>query len=243
MSCPATPRRFREDIGGRLVLGLEGLCRVYLAGRAMGLPSLLRQIRVTLLASLWGIPPAEAARKPLVPVGINWHEDFIVHIAAVARPRVYVELGLYRCALFNKVVPYAQHLIGVDFDPAASRFMVRSPKTEFVCSSTKEFALELKDRGVQIDVLFIDADHSKQAVLDDFHAYAPFVSPHGLILLHDTYPGDVGQTSAEWSGDCYLAIPILQQSLAEFEMVTIPVPPGLTICRKRTSQLSWTWPT
>jgi hypothetical protein len=69
------------------------------------------------------------------------------------------------------------------------------------------------------------------------------VSPHGLILLHDTHPGDVGQTSAEWSGDCCLAIPILQQDSGQFEMVTIPIPPGLTICRKRSSQLSWTWPT
>ncbi len=31
----------------------------------------------------------------------NWHEDFIINLAAQFRPKVYVELGLYQCELFN----------------------------------------------------------------------------------------------------------------------------------------------
>ena len=44
----------------------------------------------------------------------NWHEDFIINLAAQFRPKVYVELGLYQCELFNGVIPYAETLIGVD---------------------------------------------------------------------------------------------------------------------------------
>ena len=173
------------------------------------------------------------------PVGLNWHENFIVHLAGILRPRLYMELGLYECAVFNRIIPFAQHLVGVDISPRAMTFMTRSPKTEFICSSTRGFSLELAHRGIQIDMLFIDADHSREAVLDDFHLYAPFVAPHGLILIHDTHPQDLSQIDPALSGDGYLAIPELQEDLRHFEMVTIPAPPGLTICRKRTSQLSW----
>jgi predicted O-methyltransferase YrrM len=37
----------------------------------------------------------------------------------------------------------------------------------------------------QIDLLFIDADHSYDAVKKDFELYAPLVSDGGLIVLHD----------------------------------------------------------
>lgn len=47
-------------------------------------------------------------------VGLDWHEDFIVHLASVVRPKVYVELGLFKCALFNRMIPYSERLIGVD---------------------------------------------------------------------------------------------------------------------------------
>ena len=173
------------------------------------------------------------------PVGLNWHENFIVHLASILRPNVYMELGLYECAVFNRIIPFAQHLIGVDISPRAKTFMTRSPKTEFICSSTKGLSLELAPRGMQIDMLFIDADHSREAVLEDFRSYSPFVAPHGLILIHDTHPRDTSELNPAFCGDGYLAIPDLQTDLGNFEMVTIPVSPGLTICRKRTSQLSW----
>lgn len=41
-------------------------------------------------------------------------------------------------------------------------------------------------------MLFIDADHSKEAVLQDFRGFFPFVAPYGLILLHDSHPGKEG---------------------------------------------------
>ena len=34
----------------------------------------------------------------------NWHEDFIVHLAKVLKPNVYVELWLYKCELFNRII-------------------------------------------------------------------------------------------------------------------------------------------
>ncbi len=63
----------------------------------------------------------------------NWHEDFIVHLASIIRPKTYVELGLYQCELFNKIIPYARELIGIDISQEAGKFMEKNEKTKFVC--------------------------------------------------------------------------------------------------------------
>lgn len=41
--------------------------------------------------------------------------------------------------------------------------------------------------GRKIDVLFIDGDHSKEGMLQDFKDYSPFVRVGGIIAVHDIY--------------------------------------------------------
>ena len=169
----------------------------------------------------------------------NWHEDFIVYLASQYRPKVYVELGLYQCELLNKVVPYADTLIGVDISAEAGKLMTVSDKTTFVNSTTDQFAEALKQNPISIDMLFIDADHSKESVLKDFWNFFPFVNDHGLILLHDTHPKNYQYADKGYCGDAYLVIEELKNHSDEFEMMTIPIHPGLTLIRKRKTQLSW----
>lgn len=91
--------------------------------------------------------------------GLNWHEDFIVHLASLIRLKVYVELGLYQCAFFNRIIPSAEQLVGVDINPETGNYMQSSPKTCFINATTQEFARELEVNPLKIDILFIDADH------------------------------------------------------------------------------------
>lgn len=171
---------------------------------------------------------------------LNWHEDFIVHLASLVQPKVYVELGLYHCALFNRIIPFAEQLIGVDISAEAGNYMQQSSKTRFFNGPTQEFTKEVEANPLQINMLFIDADHSKVAVLQDFKHLFPFVAPHGLILLHDTHPGNEQMIQPEWCGTAYLAAEeLLREAGSSYELMTIPVSPGLTICRKRQVQLSW----
>ncbi|KJR45337.1 hypothetical protein UF75_4273 [Desulfosporosinus sp. I2] len=173
-------------------------------------------------------------------VVLNWHEDFIVHLASLVRPKVYVELGLYHCALFNRIIPFAEQLIGVDISPEAGNYMQQSSKTRFFKGTTHEFGKEMEVNPLEINMLFIDADHSKEAVLKDFKDFFPFIAPHGLILLHDTHPGNEQMMQPEWCGTAYLAVEeLLREMRSSYELMTIPVSPGLTICRKRQAQLSW----
>lgn len=169
----------------------------------------------------------------------NWHELFIEHLASLLKPRVYVELGLYQCELFNRIIPHAQRLVGIDMNAEVGNWMAKSDKVRFVNSITDEFAAELRIHPMKIDMLFIDADHSKGAVLKDFWNFFPFVSLQGLIILHDSHPKNIEYTQPGYCGDAYKAVEELSANTDKFELMTIPVHPGLTLCRKRTTQLSW----
>jgi len=172
-------------------------------------------------------------------VAENWHEDFIMSLAKIMRPNLYLELGLYQCELFNKIIPYADVLIGIDINSDAGKFMLKTGKARFVNTSTDEYAKKLLRKPLSIDMLFIDANHSAKAVEKDFYNYFPFVSPHGLIIFHDTHPKNYDYINPGYCGDCYKTIRKLSYQTKDYEMVTIPVHPGLTICRKRKSQLKW----
>lgn len=169
----------------------------------------------------------------------GWHRDFIYNLASIIRPKIYVELGLYRCNLFNRIIPCSDLLVGVDMNKDAGAYMNKSPNVKFFHGTTQEFAKELEIHPLQIDMLFIDADHSKEAVLQDFRNFFPFVSPHGLILFHDSHPGNEMMMRPDSCGNAYLAIEELSKKTDTYEMMTIPASPGLTICRKRLKQLSW----
>lgn len=169
----------------------------------------------------------------------KWHQDFILHLASLFRPNVYVEVGIHHCGLFNRMIPYASRLIGVDANPDSAKYMKRCAKTEFVCATSSDYVGRLRQQPLLIDLLFIDADHSEAAVESDFKGVFNFVAPHGLILLHDTHPLDERATSQERCGDGYKAVARLSARTEQYEMMTLPKHPGLTLCRKRTQQLSW----
>ncbi len=169
----------------------------------------------------------------------NWHEDFIKNLAESLHPKVYVELGLYQCELFNKIVPYADNLFGVDINPDAGSYMTKSEKTLFFSGTTDAFAEIVRAHNFKIDLLFIDADHCKESVLKDFWNYFPYVNDHGIILLHDTHPKNLQYTDKGYCGDAYLVVEQLKNYQNEIEFMTIPIHPGLTLIRKRRTQLSW----
>jgi hypothetical protein len=173
---------------------------------------------------------------------MGWHYDLIPVLIRALRPEVYVELGVREAHLFNLVSPYAGQAIGVDIDPMSGECMQDAPNVRFHCCTTDEFLEEVKRSNLAIDVLFIDADHSYEAALQDFRNYLPYLRPHGLILMHDAHPGDASLATPTQCGGVYQAVEELSANNDEFEMVTIPLSPGVTICRKRTRQLSWQEP-
>lgn len=52
-------------------------------------------------------------------------------------------------------------------------------------SNDNRLLTNLKERNIKVDILFIDGDHSYNAVLNDFYNYHEFVNPGGFIVLDD----------------------------------------------------------
>lgn len=163
----------------------------------------------------------------------NWHVHFITLTAKTMKPKVYVELGIYKCELFNKLIPYCEQLYGIDLNQDSEKYLKSNSKTNFFHGSTLDFIQEMKLNNIKIDLLFIDADHSKEMVLKDFFLYLPFLNKNGIIFLHDSYPLDLAHTDEGYSGTCYLAIEEIKlYNKNEIELITLPFPPGITVVRK-----------
>lgn len=169
----------------------------------------------------------------------KWHINFIVHLVSIIKPVSYLEVGIFRCGLFNQVIPYAETLVGLDIDSNAGKYMKINSKCEFVNLPSLDFFKQQIESGRKFDFIFIDGDHSKEAVEADFFGAFEALNDNGIILLHDTYPLNSAATARERCDDGYLAIDKLSRLTNEWEMMTIPIHPGLTLCRKRIKQVDW----
>lgn len=169
----------------------------------------------------------------------DWHEDFVVYTAWLLRPKIYVELGVETCRVFNRILPFVEQAYACDIDCKCKLFLKKDPKVNFFNMKTVDFAQYLKKHPISIDLLFIDADHAEMSAKKDFQKFCPFVSDQGIILMHDSYPLSSDHTNPYSSGTVYKAVWELSQQQKDYEMMTIPLAPGLTLCRKRKYQVPW----
>ena len=123
-------------------------------------------------------------------------------------PKTYLEIGTYCGASASLLLshPYPTTVICVDpmnLDP--SHYRGSLPQRETIeknisvypnsdqvtlhqnLSNDPKLIEELQAENLQIDLLFIDGDHRYDAVLSDFHLFAPFVASGGFIVFDDYY--------------------------------------------------------
>lgn len=164
------------------------------------------------------------------------HVDVIASLCSLIGARTYLELGVYdgNCLFAVAERNPGIQAVGVDKNPLNE---ILPENVQFVLSFTADYLKSLKDE--QFDVVFIDANHDANAVMDDLQGVFPHVSDHGLIFLHDTFPIDASWTVPELCGSAYM-VPKTMHHLHDIaEYVTLPYHPGLTIIRKRKKQTAW----
>ena len=153
------------------------------------------------------------------------------------QPNTYVEIGIYEGETFKKVK--AEKKIAVDINKESLDFLEDLSgimKIHGDSSTLHSHLLETKER---VDLLFIDADHQEASVMDDFQNIEVFMSPTGVVLFHDTFPGTPEMSSPKFCGDGFLAIPKLRIKYPNWSFITIPVHPGLTIATRTDSLPIW----
>ena len=159
----------------------------------------------------------------------------MVELAKIFQPHTYVEVGVQKSYTFNKMSPLVKRAVAVDIMPPRNLDAWKHVET-YVMSSL-EFAQQWKD---PIDILFIDADHRKEALLADFEALSPFVRDTGFIMLHDTHPVNEGLLSDGYCSDAFMAAWQIFKTKPEFQIFTFPGPwAGLSLVRKATKPLYW----
>ncbi len=143
---------------------------------------------------------------------IDWHSGLgdggrLLHtIVRMLRPSVIVEIGSARgystCAfslgcsenghgMVYAIDPHAQNdWTDVGTGGATEDFLrerLRSYQLEPYCTILKKTSVEAAAGwSKNIDLLFIDGDHTMAGVRNDFEAFGRWVGPEGLLIFHDS---------------------------------------------------------
>ena len=176
-------------------------------------------------------------RNPFVKPVVSWHATFIQHLAEVLNPVSYAELGIYEGETFNLV--QADYKIAVDIDPKSLKFIRDAKGITKICGDSAALKQYLEENNTFLDLLFIDADHRKESVIKDFSNVEPHMTESGVLLFHDTYPGTEEMSSPNYCGDGFLAIPELRKNYKDWNFITLPVHPGLTIASRNSHFPLW----
>jgi predicted O-methyltransferase YrrM len=105
-----------------------------------------------------------------------------------------------------------------------------------VIRQTSQEAASLWSRN--IDLLFVDGDHSLAGVRRDFESFAPSINPDGLIVFHDSSWEHEKAWTSNREESWYRAdmgVPAYLSHLQEegYQSVTLGPTPGLTIMHPR----------
>lgn len=167
------------------------------------------------------------------------HVSLIQWIAGWIRPERYLELGVRDGKCFLEVAPYCEEAIAVDY--AEQSFSLPN-NAQYHKVYTDDYFESIKNLDMKFDMVFIDADHSFNQSYKDFVNVKDMVIQNGFVFFHDTYPYDKDMTSPIYSGDCYKTpIEIKKNFSDEWELVTLPFNPGVTICKKIYSKFDMPW--
>lgn len=167
----------------------------------------------------------------------SWHPQFIANISEIVKPTTYAEIGIYEGETFflvNSPKKYA-----VDISQNALDSIPDSKETIKILGTSRDLASMLDESKVKLDLIFIDANHAKEEVSQDFINLEHHFSEKCLVLFHDTFPKNEEYSDPKFCGDAYAAIPFLKQKYSDWAFVTIPVHPGLTIASRSPLLPDW----
>lgn len=163
------------------------------------------------------------------------HVEVIEFFVRLLRPKNFIEMGTQFGETTVRVLPLIpEHYYGVDIKLQDNmKFLASQYKNLHLFEKTTDeyFAKDYDKR--MFDMAFIDASHDYEQTFKDFLNIKDFIVPDGIIFFHDTYPSTFEETKPNLSGDCYkLPEKIRLEHNDEFEIITFPVNPGLSMARK-----------
>lgn len=166
------------------------------------------------------------------------HTTLIEHIASWIKPERYLEIGIEDGTNLRKVQNWAHECYAVDIKLRNRNYKSNVKLFEM---PSNDFFQNL-DPSIKFDMAFIDGDHEKNQVYKDFVNLEHRMIDDGVILMHDSVPMNEGMLLPHFSNNAWEAIlKIKNEFLTRWEIVSLPMNPGLTIMRKMpiNKQLIW----
>jgi predicted O-methyltransferase YrrM len=192
-----------------------------------------------------GLRELEAADSPVrlleavnrhIPGGASQIAEEIlgfIEFVRARQPKTLVEIGTEAGGthlLLGRALTSLEHTIAVDLrvrNRQAVRGLQRAP-VRFTAvdgdSSSPQTLEHVRSAlgGRQIDVLFIDGDHSFRGAASDLLSYRPLVSPGGVIAFHDIVPDGwlrTGAATTAYAGEVPLIWERLRNDFVSTEFV------------------------
>lgn len=166
--------------------------------------------------------------------------DFLAQMHRSIAPHWYLEIGTQT----GKSLLAAEcNCISVDPEYTLKHeIMGRKPSLMlFQQTSDSFFASGVLDRlGQKMDLAFLDGMHLYEYLLRDFINAERYMTPEGVIVMHDCLPFEPSMAERDrrnaktraWTGDVWKVIPILRKYRPELEISLFDAAPtGLTVVR------------
>ncbi|AFY70948.1 hypothetical protein Pse7367_2693 [Thalassoporum mexicanum PCC 7367] len=148
-----------------------------------------------------------------------------LEFASQSSPEYVCEIGTANGGtsfLLSQSLPSVKFMLSIDLlvkNKGKLRYFVK-PSRQITMIDGSSYAAPTVDKvkdilaGKQLDLLFIDGDHTYDGVKQDFLCYHQFVKPGGIIAFHDIMPDYMtryGQNTGRWAGD----VPVFWQRVKE----------------------------
>lgn len=173
------------------------------------------------------------------------HLELIQFYARLIKPSNFLELGVqYGECTKNLIdfIPNEYYGVDVDSNDNIEYLKTNYSNFKFYNGTTDSFFQMLDDTNtnLNLEMAFIDACHSHEASYKDFLNVDKHLKDDGIIFFHDTYPASLKWTDDGLCGNCYLTPEVIRKNHNnQYEILTLPINPGISIARKCPKQLKW----
>lgn len=185
-------------------------------------------------------------------------EQILQHIIDKIRARTYLEIGVQRGKNFFKISAPRKVAVDPQFVFGYTRKLLNIRQIlqhHFFQMTSDEFFNKHAPRifnNETLDIAFIDGLHTYEQSLRDFQNCLKYLSPKGIVVLHDCNPTSpesamyahspeqmrrvYPDAKAAWTGDVWKTIVHIRSLYAQFEVCVIDCDFGVGIVRKSHSE-------
>lgn len=121
--------------------------------------------------------------------------ELLSAVVRATKPEIVIETGTYKGFSTLMIASALKrnkrgHLYTIDLNDwkvvEECRRFECDPYVTFIKSDSKSALCELRKTLSKVDLLWLDADHTLRAVLDEMEAAMPMIRPGTIIAFHDT---------------------------------------------------------